>query len=282
MLPNAHTACRTQAHRCNQHGPWQPRCSGRVRAEGSPALGRPQSPSWAVQWRSARRRPRSPSSSAWTCPRRCWSAPRPPRTAQSNAANERLLRAPASGGAEREEERNGFANIQGAFKLTCRVQSALFFRNSTNLSTTPGVFMTSSMGGFGSGINRWYIGCVCVCVFGQSDLFWNGGCTFGEKLSELLCCGQLKFQVFWKQHLHHLSRDDSFLKRQTHTSSQTFSADAFTTCRMENGLKKANEEQSPAGSCMSVLSNRQEEDSPSLERWGRNPPEHSQTSSPLH
>lgn len=190
---------------------------------------------------------------------------------------------PAAGGAKRDEDRNGFTSIQGAFKLTCRVQSALFFRNSTNLSTTPGVFITSSMGGFGSGINRWYIGGVCVCVFLAGRTFWDGSCTFGEKLSELLCCGQLKFQVFWKKHLHHLSCDDSFLKRQTHTQAlKHFSADAFTTCRMENGLKKAHEGQSPAGSCMSVLSNRQEEDSPSLERWGRNPPEHSQTWSPLH
>lgn len=35
-------------------------------------------------------------------------------------------------------------------ELTCSVQLTLFFRNSTNLSTTPGVFITSSIGGLGS------------------------------------------------------------------------------------------------------------------------------------
>lgn len=35
-------------------------------------------------------------------------------------------------------------------ELTCSVQLTLFFRNSTNLSTTPGVLITSSMGGLGS------------------------------------------------------------------------------------------------------------------------------------
>lgn len=34
--------------------------------------------------------------------------------------------------------------------FTCNVLSVLFSRNSTNLFTTPGVLMTSSMGGFGS------------------------------------------------------------------------------------------------------------------------------------
>lgn len=40
------------------------------------------------------------------------------------------------------------------YKLTCSVQLTLFFRNSTNLSTTPGVFITSSIGGLGSESNR--------------------------------------------------------------------------------------------------------------------------------
>lgn len=37
-----------------------------------------------------------------------------------------------------------------AVTFTCNVQSVLFSRNSTNLLTTPGVPITSSMGGFGS------------------------------------------------------------------------------------------------------------------------------------
>lgn len=38
--------------------------------------------------------------------------------------------------------------------FTCNVQSVLFSRNSTNRFTTPGVLITSSMGGFGSGENN--------------------------------------------------------------------------------------------------------------------------------
>lgn len=50
-------------------------------------------------------------------------------------------------------------------KLTCSVQFTLFFKNSTNLSTTPGVFITSSIGGLGSEINR-YLSQFCVLLFG--------------------------------------------------------------------------------------------------------------------
>ena len=35
--------------------------------------------------------------------------------------------------------------------LTCKVQFSFLFRNSTNRSTTPGVLITSSIGGLGSG-----------------------------------------------------------------------------------------------------------------------------------
>lgn len=40
--------------------------------------------------------------------------------------------------------------IDNRISLTCNVQFSLLFRNSTNLSTTPWVFITSSIGGFGS------------------------------------------------------------------------------------------------------------------------------------
>lgn len=40
--------------------------------------------------------------------------------------------------------------IDNRISPTCNVQFSLLFRNSTNLSTTPWVFITSSIGGFGS------------------------------------------------------------------------------------------------------------------------------------
>lgn len=40
------------------------------------------------------------------------------------------------------------------YKLTCSVQLTLFFKNSTNLSTTPGVCITSSIGGLGSEMGK--------------------------------------------------------------------------------------------------------------------------------
>lgn len=46
----------------------------------SPALGRPQSQSWAALWKSALRQPRSLSLSAWTCLTQCWSMPMLPQT----------------------------------------------------------------------------------------------------------------------------------------------------------------------------------------------------------
>ncbi len=49
------------------------------------------------------------------------------------------------------------------YKLTCSVQLTLFFKNSTNLSTTPGVFITSSIGGLGSEMNRGKTGCKYFC-----------------------------------------------------------------------------------------------------------------------
>lgn len=56
------------------------------------------------------------------------------------------------------------------YKLTCSVQLTLFLRNSTNLSTTPGVFITSSIGGLGSEINQrrhghvWLVSCKLMMV----------------------------------------------------------------------------------------------------------------------
>lgn len=53
-----------------------------------------------------------------------------------------------------------FLTVQvSVYKQTCSVQLTLFFRNSTNLSTTPGVFITSSIGGLGSEMNRGKTGC---------------------------------------------------------------------------------------------------------------------------
>lgn len=59
------------------------------------------------------------------------------------------------------------------YKQTCSVQLTLFFRNSTNLSTTPGVFMTSSIGGLGSEVNSNWTGCEYVGLVCNHGNIWK-------------------------------------------------------------------------------------------------------------
>lgn len=78
-------------------------------------------------------------------------------------------------------------------QLTCSVQFTLFFRNSTNLSTTPGVFITSSMGGLGSEMGRHLIE-----ASGRDLALWlieTAYRTFGKQFPELLRCGELELWV---------------------------------------------------------------------------------------
>lgn len=117
-----------------------------------PVLGHPRSLSWVVRWRWAQLRPRWPSWSAGTFLMRCWSGPRQLRTAA--AQNQRTLTGPEELNPWRDVGQQLRPHIYRFYEPTCSVQLVLFCRNSTNFSTTPAVFMTSSIGGLGSERNK--------------------------------------------------------------------------------------------------------------------------------
>lgn len=180
----------------------------------SPAPARPRTQSWAVQWKWEQLPFQSPPWCAGRFQRRCWSEPTQLQT-EADTSTHGLNAGGLIGSSI------WYLWYSRCFSgLTCSVQFSLLFRNSTNRFTTPGVEMTSSIGGLGSAhintAHRWKKN-LCLCMSARPFLTLLchkfGAQTFGEQLPEFLCSYKLLVSVFREDHLDHVRSYNSLLQR---------------------------------------------------------------------